>query len=82
MSAIGAFVIQFLLPFKTKQLFSSLKLVFIELGSEPASLSVNPKQPTKFPLIKSGRYLFFCSFDPKQLIGCITKEDWTDMAER
>ena len=33
-------------------------------GSEPASGSVRPKQPTHSPLASFGRYLRFCSSDP------------------
>ena len=64
-SAIGALVIQFFVPFKINSLFVSSKVVFIDEGSEPASLSVKAKQPTLFPNIRSGRYSFFCSSEPK-----------------
>lgn len=31
---------------------------------------------------KRGKYFSFCSSVPNSLIGCITSDDWTDIAER
>ena len=58
-SAIGAFVIQFFEPFRIYQSLVSSKFVFMEEGSEPASLSVNPKHPIFSPEIRSGKYSSF-----------------------
>ena len=54
-SAIGEFVIPVLEPFKIKPLSVFFALVFMDAGSEPASGSVNPKQPIKLPFAISGK---------------------------
>ena len=64
-SAIGEFVIQFFDPLIIYPLSLSTNVVFRELGSEPASLSVKPKQPIYSPLDNFGKYLFFWSSLPK-----------------
>ena len=51
-------------------------------GSEPWLGSVRPKQPTLTPLASCGSHRCFCSSVPKSEMGCITREDCTDMAER
>ena len=57
-SAMGEFVIQFLLPFNTQTLasLSYLALVSMWAGSDPWLGSVRPKQPTISPLASLGRY--------------------------
>ena len=57
-SAIGEFEIHILEPDKEYPPFTLLAVVFIELGSEPASGSVNPKHPISSPEASLGKY--FC----------------------
>ena len=49
-------------------------------GSEPASGSVRPKQPTHSPVRSFGRYFCRCSSEPKAWIGYITSDDCTEKA--
>eukprot|EP00966_Prymnesium_polylepis_P257038 5937384-Prymnesium_polylepis.1 len=83
-SAIGELVIHVLLPERTHSRVtgSHTAFVFIPDGSEPWSGSVSPKQPTFSPAASAGSHCSFCSVEPKSEIGCMTREDWTDMAER
>ena len=79
-SAIGELVIQVFEPFSTKPPSTFFARVRIEAGSEPASGSVRPKQPTNSPVRSLGRYFSRCSSDPKAWIGYITSEDCTENA--
>ena len=54
----------------------------MEDGSEPASGSVRPKQPTHSPVRSLGRNFSFCASEPKAWIGNITSEDCTEKALR
>jgi len=54
-SAMGELLIQVLEPFRTKPPSTGFARVRIEDGSEPASGSVSPKQPTHSPLRRFGR---------------------------
>ena len=54
----------------------------MEEGSEPASGSVKPKQPTHSPVRSFGRYFSRWASEPKAWIGYITSEDCTEKAER
>jgi hypothetical protein len=81
-SAIGALEIQVFEPFSTKPPSAFLAWVRMPAGSEPASGSVRPKQPIYSPVASLGKYFCFCSSEPKVLMGCITKEDCTDIMER
>ena len=73
-SAIGELVIQVLEPFNKYPPSVSLQFVFIEPGSDPASGSVRPKHPIRFPLAISGKKYSFCSSEPNLSIACIAKE--------
>ncbi len=57
-SAIGELVIQVFEPFSRNPPSTAFARVRIEAGSDPASGSVSPKQPTNSPLRSFGRY--FC----------------------
>mmetsp|Transcript_8791 Transcript_8791/g.17715 ORF Transcript_8791/g.17715 Transcript_8791/m.17715 type:complete len:320 (-) Transcript_8791:388-1347(-) len=83
-SAMGEFVIQVLLPLSrhSRASASHLARVVMPDGSEPCSGSVRPKQPIASPVARLGSHRCFCSSEPKREIGCITSDDWTDIAER
>ena len=61
-SAIGELVIQVFDPFSTNPPSTAFARVRIEAGSEPASGSVRPKQPTNSPVRSFGRYFCRCVF--------------------
>eukprot|EP01139_Manchomonas_bermudensis_P019373 Amastigsp_a676681_878.p5 type:complete len:106 gc:universal Amastigsp_a676681_878:725-408(-) len=84
MSATGEFVIQVLAPVIENRLPPSIALAFvsIEPGSEPWFGSVSPKQPMSSPVASFGRNFSFCAAEPNSLMGCMTSDDWTDIAER
>ena len=63
-SAIGALVIQVFEPFSRKPPSTFFARVRMEAGSEPASGSVRPKQPTNSPVRNFGRYFCRWSSDP------------------
>ena len=52
-------------PFSTKPPSTETALVRIEDGSDPASGSVRPKQPTNSPVRNFGRYFCRCCSEPK-----------------
>ncbi len=81
-SAIGELLIQVFDPFSTKPPSTFLARVRIEAGSEPASGSVSPKQPTNSPVRSLGRNFCFWSSEPNSQIGYITSDDCTENAER
>mmetsp|Transcript_44138 Transcript_44138/g.75098 ORF Transcript_44138/g.75098 Transcript_44138/m.75098 type:complete len:294 (+) Transcript_44138:184-1065(+) len=82
-SAMGLLVIQFFEPLNLHDPSAWRRaLVSIDPGSEPWFGSVRPKHPTSRPDASSGRYLSFCSSLPNVLIGCMTRELWTLMADR
>ena len=81
-SAIGELVIQVFEPFSTNPPSTRFARVRIDAGSDPASGSVRPKQPTHSPLRSFGRYFCFCASEPKSQIGYITSDDCTENAER
>ena len=81
-SAIGELVIQVFEPFSKKPPSTALARERMEAGSEPASGSVRPKQPTHSPRAIFGRYLSFCASDPNREIGYITRLDCTEKALR
>ena len=70
-SAIPAFVIQILEPFKIHLLPFFLASVFKLNVSEPASGSVRAKQAIISPEQSLGRYLFFNSSDPPTNIALV-----------
>ena len=75
-------MIQVFDPFSTNPPSTDLARVRIEAGSDPASGSVRPKQPTNSPLRSLGRYLSFCAAEPNAWIGYMTSEDCTENALR
>ena len=52
--------------------------VRIEPGSEPASGSVSPKQPSASPAAIRGSHSCFCSSEPQRQIAYIASEPWTE----
>ena len=80
--AMGAWVIQVLLPDKTKPPSVFLARLAIAPGSEPEPGSVRPKAPMDSPRASLGRYLSRCAALPKASMGCITRLDWTESDER
>jgi hypothetical protein len=56
--------------------------VRIAAGSDPASGSVNPKQPIASPVAIRGSHSSFCSSDPCFQIANIARLPWTDTSER
>ena len=75
-------MIQVLDPFSTKPPSTDLARVRMLAGSDPASGSVKPKQPTNSPLRNLGRKRSFWSSEPNAQIGYITSEDCTEKALR
>ena len=63
-SAIGELEIHIFEPDKENPPLTFVAVVFIELGSDPASGSVNPKQPIRSPEAKPGKYFCLCSSLP------------------
>ena len=63
-SAIGELEIHILEPDKRYPPSTFVAVVFIEPGSDPASGSVNPKQPINSPDANPGKYFNLCSSDP------------------
>ncbi len=54
----------------------------IEPGSDPASGSVRPKQPTFSPAAMPGSHSCLCSSEPKAQIAYIANDPCTDTSER
>jgi hypothetical protein len=81
-SAIVPFVIHIFDPFSTQSDPSRRAVVRIEPGSEPASGSVRPKQPTYVPSCSPGSHRCFCSSEPHFQIENIESEPWTETSER
>ena len=81
-SASGELVIQVFDPFSTYPPSTRFARERIDAGSDPASGSVSPKQPTHSPLRSLGRYFCRCASEPKSQIGYITSDDCTENAER
>ena len=85
-SAIEPLVIHILRPSRTQSAPSPAPSrrarVRIEPGSEPASGSVSPKQPTFSPAAMPGSHSCFCSSEPKAQIAYIASDPCTDTSER
>jgi len=81
-SAIGELVIHIFVPLISQPPSTLRARDFIPPGSEPWSGSVSPKQPTSSPVARRGRYFCFCSSVPNVLMGCMTRLDCTDIADR
>ena len=63
-SAIGELDIHIFEPDNEYPPSTFIAVVFIELGSEPASGSVKPKHPINSPEANLGKYFNLCSSDP------------------
>ncbi len=81
-SAIGEFVIHVLAPSSTQPPGTRRARVLIAPGSDPASGSVSPKQPTSSPVASRGRYFCRCASLPNAWMGNMTRLDCTLAAER
>src|ERR1039457_3248954 len=82
MSAIEPLVIHILVPLITQSSPSRRAEVRIEVGSDPASGSVSPKQPIARPAAISGSQRAFCSSLPYAEMGNIASDPWTETKER
>ena len=77
-SATEPFVIHILAPFRIQSSPSRRACVRIAPGSEPASGSVRPKQPSSSPAAIRGSQRCFCSSEPQRQIANIDSEPCTD----
>jgi hypothetical protein len=69
-------------PFKTQSSPSRFAVVRIDAGSDPASGSVNPKQPIASPAAIRGSHSCFCSSEPNFQIANIASDPCTETNER
>ena len=74
---MGEFVIQVFEPVRTQPSRARRARVFMLPGSEPASGSVRPKQPTSSPVASRGSHLWRCASLPYAWIGNMTRLPWT-----
>src|SRR3984957_18065729 len=81
-SATEPLVIHILRPLSTQSEPSRRARVFIAAGSDPASGSVSPKQPSSSPAGRPGSHCCFCSSDPKFQIANIASDPWTETTDR
>src|ERR1700720_683231 len=81
-SAIDPLVIHILRPLRIQSDPSRRARVVIEAGSEPASGSVRPKQPSSSPAAIPGSHRCFCSSEPNLQIANIASEPCTDTIDR
>ncbi len=81
-SATVPFVIHIFEPFKIQSEPSRFAVVRIDPGSEPASGSVNPKQPIASPSCIGGSQRCFCSSLPQRQIEYIASDPCTETSER
>ncbi len=77
-SATEPLVIHIFCPCRIQSSPSRRALVRIEPGSEPASGSVRPKQPSASPAAIRGSHSCFCSSEPQRWIANIASEPWTE----
>ena len=78
-SATDPLVIHILAPSSTQSPGASRRaIVRMELGSEPESGSVNPKQPISSPAAIPGNHCCFCSSEPKAWMGNMASDPCTD----
>jgi hypothetical protein len=75
-------VIHIFCPCRIQSLPSRRARVRIEPGSEPASGSVRPKQPSASPAAIRGSHCCFCSSEPQRQIAYIASDPCTDTSER
>ena len=82
MSAMEPFVIHILAPLRIQSDPSRRAWVRIVPGSDPASGSVNPKQPMTSPVCIRGNHCSFCSSEPQRQIANIASDPCTETALR
>ena len=71
-------VIHILEPCRIQSSPSRRARVRIAPGSDPASGSVSPKQPSASPAAMRGSHSSFCSSEPQRWIANIASDPWTD----
>ena len=76
-SASVPLVIHILEPSSTQSSPSRRARVRIEPGSEPASASVSPKQPSASPVAIDGSHRCLCSSEPQRWIAYIASDPCT-----
>lgn len=81
-SPYGAFVIHVFWPLITHPPSFFVAVVSMLDGSEPWFGSVRPKHPRMSALARPGRYCSFWASEPNWLMAVMTRELWTDIAER
>ncbi len=81
-SATLPLVIHIFVPLRTQSSPSRRANVRIELGSDPLSGSVSPKQPIASPAAIPGSHRCFCSSEPNVWIANIASEPCTLTNER
>src|SRR6201998_4263670 len=77
-SATDPLVIHILRPLRIRPDPSRRARVVIEAGSEPASGSVRPKQPSSSPAAMPGSHCCFCSSEPNLQIANMASDPCTD----
>ena len=81
-SATEPLVIHILRPLRIQSDPSRRARVVIDAGSDPASGSVSPKQPSSSPAAMPGSHFCFCSSEPNLQIANIASEPCTDTIDR
>jgi hypothetical protein len=81
-SATDPLVIHILRPLRIQSDPSRRARVVIEAGSEPASGSVRPKQPSSSPAAMPGSHCCFCSSEPNRQIANMASDPCTDTIDR
>src|ERR1700761_3989252 len=81
-SATDPLVIHILRPLSTQSDPSRRARVVIEAGSEPASGSVNPKQPSSSPAAIPGSHCCFCCSEPNRQIANMASDPCTETIDR
>ena len=81
-SATDPLVIHILRPLRIQSDPSRRARVVIDAGSDPASGSVSPKQPSSSPAAMPGNHCCFCSSEPNFQIANIASEPCTDTIDR
>src|SRR5258708_2591814 len=77
-SATDPLVIHILRPLRIQSDPSRRARVVIEAGSEPASGSVRPKQPSSSPAAMPGSHCCFCSSEPNRQIANMASDPCTE----
>src|ERR1700757_5017824 len=81
-SATEPLVIHILRPLRIQSDPSRRARVVIDAGSDPASGSGRPKQPSSSPAALPGNPCCFCSSEPNSQIANIASEPCTDTIDR